>query len=86
MGSSRGDEHSGKEVPTFLTNPLGGNRGNTLTVNVTKEVVSAPSWGKLLPGDRFGRKKTWSFVLVFCPPRGGVQSAVEFLIPSGLSG
>ena len=60
MGSGRGDECSGKEVPTFLINPLGGNRGNTLTVNVTKEVVSARSWGKIITRrsrEGFGRKK-----------------------------
>ena len=26
--------------------------GERLVVNVTKEVVSVPSWGKLLPGNR----------------------------------
>ena len=57
MHGGRGVKRSGKEVLTLrggrgcLINPLGGNRGHTVTVKVTKEVVSASSRGKFLPGD-----------------------------------
>ena len=47
------------------------------------------SWGKLLPSNGqgiFRRKKLGFLVLMFCPPQGGVPSAMKFLTPSELPG
>ena len=50
--------------------------------------VSMPSQGKLLPVITRGflGQETGPCMLVFCPPPGGVPSAVKFLTPSELSG
>ena len=50
--------------------------------------VSTPSQGKLLPAIARGLLglETGPCMLIFCPPPGGIPSAVKFLTPSGLSG
>ena len=85
-----------RKVPTLwggrggLINPWEG-VGEAPTINVTREVVevmSARSWVKFVrrSWEGFWGKKLGLCVLIFCPPLGGAPSAVEFSVPSELSG